>query len=305
MINLGLMFDVDGPLASPETRSIRIPSIIDNLVCLVGAGVPIAFVTGRSSEFIRLNVIGPLLIAGLGEALGTADARMFGVFEKGGSWAPITSAGMSSVEVDDSVAFTPSVVEAVRQLVSNRFSGTMFFDAEKVAMISVEQRTDVTSAVYLAEQAVFNDAAFELLVAHGVGVRLGERVHADALGRVPFRLDPTIISTDIESVQLDKDRGAERALDYFASLGPLPNRWVSIGDSRGDYLMADHLHAAGYDAAHLDVRPLDGMLVREYAVLTEGDKVHDEATAVFLERWILDLGLRPNGAPATAAPRLT
>lgn len=305
MTNLGLMFDVDGPLASPETRSIRIPSIIDDLVCLVGAGVPIAFVTGRSSEFIRLSVIGPLLAAGLGEALEAAEARMFGVFEKGGSWAPITSAGMCSVEVDGSVAFEPSVVDAVRQLVSERFSRTMFFDTEKVAMISVEQRTDVTSPVYLAEQAAFNDAAFDLLVSRGLGVRLGERVHPDALGAVPFRLDPTIISTDIESVQLDKDRGAERALDYFASLGPVPRRWVSIGDSRGDYLMADHLHAAGYDAAHLDVRPLDGMLERDYPVLTEHDKVHDEATAVFLKRWILDLGLRPDGAQATTAPHLT
>ena len=48
-------------------------------------------------------------------------------------------------------------------------------------------------------------------------------------GLAPFRIDSTIISTDIESVLLDKDRGAERALEYFASLGELPRVWRSRG----------------------------------------------------------------------------
>ena len=37
MLDLGLLFDVDGPLASPVSRSIRIPSILDDLVALTAA----------------------------------------------------------------------------------------------------------------------------------------------------------------------------------------------------------------------------------------------------------------------------
>jgi hypothetical protein len=96
----------------------------------------------------------------------------------------------------------------------------------------------------------------------------------------------------IESVLLDKDRGAERALEYFATTGPLPRRWRSVGDSRSDYLMADHLHAAGYDVAHVDVRPKDGILERPYEVIVEGEKIHDEAGAAFLSYWVNELGLR-------------
>jgi hypothetical protein len=286
MLDLGLLFDVDGPLASPVSRSIRIPSILDDLVALTAAGVPIAFITGRSDIFIRDEVIAPLLDAGLGAALATPGARMFGVFEKGGSWAPITSNGMGEVTVDHSVALPTPIVDAVRSLVADGFSDTMFFDETKRAMISVEQNIDVSTDTYQHAQAWFNDASFALLAAAGLGVMLGSRSAPDASGAVPFRLDPTIISTDIESVLLDKDRGAARALEYFASLGSLPTLWRSIGDSRSDYLMADHLHGAGYDVAHVDVRPGDGILERPYRVIVEGDAIHDEAGAAFLGYWV-------------------
>jgi len=295
MLDLGLLFDVDGPLASPVTRSIRIPSILDDLVALTAAGVPIAFITGRSDSFIRDQVIAPLLEVGLAAALDTPGARMFGVFEKGGSWAPITSSGMGEVTVDTSVALPASIVDGVRSLVADGFSDTMFFDETKRAMISVEQRTDVSAETYQHAQARFNDDSFALVAEAGLGVKLGSRSALDAAGNVPFRLDPTIISTDIESVLLDKDHGAARALAYFAGLGPLPTLWRSIGDSRSDYLMADHLHEAGYDVAHVDVRPADGILERPYRVIVEGDSIHDEAGAAFLGYWARRLAASCDG----------
>jgi hypothetical protein len=285
MLDLGLLFDVDGPLASPLSRSIRIPSILDDLVALTAAGLPIAFITGRSDTFIREKVIAPLLDVGLGAALATSGARMFGVFEKGGSWAPITSDGMGEVTVDGRVALPDSVIGGIRELVADGFADTMFFDESKRAMISVEQRTDVDADAYGHAQSRFNDAAFALVASAGLGVKLGTRSAPDAAGKVPFRLDPTIISTDIESVLLDKDRGAERALEYFAGLGSLPRVWRSIGDSRSDYLMADHLHEVGFDVAHVDVRPADGILERPYRIITEGDSIHDDAGAAFLRYW--------------------
>lgn len=291
MHNLGLLFDVDGPIASPVTRTINVRSIVTDLVGIAAAGVPIAFITGRSGDFIRHQVVTPLCDAGLGEALDREGARMFGVFEKGGAWAPITGEGMGEVTVDESVAFTPEAVDGVRSLVRDRFADTMFFDETKRAMISVEQRTDVDAETYREAQPRFQDAAFDLLTGMGVGLRYGERSAADAGGGVPFRIDPTIISTDIESVLLDKDRGAQRAFEYFAERGPLPRRWRSVGDSRSDYKMADYVHDAGFEVAHVDVRPADGILERPYDVITVGDAIHDDAGAEFLAHWRRELGL--------------
>ncbi|TFC07336.1 hypothetical protein [Cryobacterium mannosilyticum] len=284
---LGLLLDVDGPIASPVTRTIATPSIITDLITLAGANVPIAFVTGRSVAFIRDQVVVPLRAAGL-----PGTMRMYGVCEKGAVWFPITADGIGEVVVDDSVALPAEAVETLRRLVADRFADTMFFDETKQAMVSVEQRTDADHAVYQAAAAVFNEAAFSVLTGLGLGVRFGDRVVADADGAVPFRIDPTIISTDIESVTLDKDRGAERALAFFAQSGPLPSVWRSVGDSRSDYLMADHLHAAGYDVSHVDVRPADGILDRPYPIIVEGDLIHDEAGAQFLGFWVDKLGLR-------------
>ena len=289
--NLGLLLDVDGPIASPVTRTIAIDSIADDLVALAAAGVPIAFITGRSDAFIREQVVDRLLEAGLADALRRPGARMFGVFEKGAAWAGIDEHGMGEVTVDQTVALPPSVVDAVRSLVADDFAPWMFFDETKLAMVSVEQRTEVGTADYHAAQARFQDAVFDLVVAAGLGLRYGERVVPDAHGEVPFRVDPTIISTDVESVRLDKDRGAERALAALGARGPLPRRWVSVGDSRSDYFMADHLHAVGLDAAHLDVRPADGVLERPYPVLTADGLVHDEAGARFLADWRSELGV--------------
>lgn len=285
---LGLLLDVDGPIASPVTRTISTPSIITDLVTLAGGGVPIAFITGRSAAFIREQVVAPLVSAGLSD-----DVRMYGVCEKGAVWFPITAQGMGDVVVDVSVAFPVEVVDAIRQLVEDRFSATMFFDETKQAMISVEQRTDVSHDEYLLAQPVFNEAAFAIVADHGLGIRWGDREHPDAEGKVPYRIDATVISTDIESVLLDKDHGAERALAFFAEGGPLPTLWRSVGDSRSDYLMADHLHEAGYDVAHVDVRPADGILERPYRVIVMGEEIHDEAGATFLDYWVDKLGLRP------------
>ena len=172
------------------------------------------------------------------------------------------------------------------------FANEMFFDETKQAMISVEQRTDVSAADFRARQPTFNTAAFAIMVKHGLGVRFDDQQSPDASGQIPYRLDATIISTDIESVTLDKDHAARRALAYFAQSGPLPRLWRSVGDSRSDYRMADHLHEAGYDVSHVDVRPSDGILDRPYPVIVIGDQIHDEAGATFLRYWVDKLALR-------------
>jgi hypothetical protein len=284
-LDLGLLLDIDGPIASPVTRSIAIPSIIDDLIALTAAGVPIAFITGRSDAFVREQVMQPLFAAGLGDALAVPGARMFAVFEKGAAWATIGTDGMGATQVDRTVAVPEALIERVRAIHAAEFDDTMFWDDTKYAMISIEQRTDVDSARFHEAQHRLNDAAFAAAVELGLGMRLRDAAVPNADGAVPWRIDPTIISTDIESVTLDKDKGAERALQHFAEGGALPTLWRSVGDSRSDYLMADYVHAQGIEVAHVDVRPSDGILERPYRVITEGDLIHDEAGSAFLRFW--------------------
>ncbi|HEY0259695.1 MAG TPA: hypothetical protein VGC18_07580 [Lacisediminihabitans sp.] len=266
---LGLLLDVDGPIASPVTRTINLQSIVDDLVALAGLGVPIAFNTGRSDVFIRDRVLKPMLAAGL-----SPDARVYGICEKGAVWFGATFASFSGVHVDESVKVPAAIVAELRALVADRFADTMFFDETKLAMVSVEQRTDVSSERYHEAQLDFDARAAEIFERHGV---------------TGYRIDPTIISTDIEALALGKALGARRALELMADSGEIPRTWRTVGDSRSDYAMADYLHENGFEVAHLDVRPADGIPDKPYPVLTEGEAIHDEAGALFLSRWVREL----------------
>ncbi|UTT62263.1 Cof-type HAD-IIB family hydrolase [Microcella humidisoli] len=266
----GLLLDVDGPIASPIERRIVIDSIVDDLLTLAAAGIPIAFITGRSDAFMREQVVAPLVAGGL-----DAGAHVFGVFEKGGCWAPVTPQGLDVLEIDTVVAVPVALKTAVESLAREHYADTMFVDDGKHVMISIEQRTDVTSAVY-------RDAQLRFIVEV-------ERIMAELAVGPGFRIDPTIISIDVESVLLDKDLGAARALDWFAARGVSAERWWSVGDSRSDYLMADAVHARGIPVAHVDVRPGDGMLDRPYDVVVESDLIHDAAGAAFLRRRVAEL----------------
>lgn len=281
---LGLLLDVDGPIASPLERRIVIQSITEDLVTLASLGVPIAFITGRSDTFMREHVVAPLVKAGLPNGI-----RMFGVCEKGGVWFPITSEGIGDITVDTDLALPDDFTAEFRALAETHFADTMFFDDTKYAMISLEQNLDASPEEYQEAQSRVNQEAFDLLVEYGLGARYDALEIADANGLINFRVDSTIISTDVESVLLDKDRGAARALEYFRGNGELPTLWRSVGDSRSDYLMADYLHGEGFDVAHVDVRPSDGLLDRPYRVITEGDLIHDEAGAAFLRHWVRTL----------------
>ncbi|MBP1240077.1 hypothetical protein ABID92_002890 [Frigoribacterium sp. PvP120] len=282
---LGLLLDVDGPIASPVTRSIALPEITRDLVALAAAGTPVVFNTGRSDAFIRDEVVGQMIAAGL-----PAGARVHAVCEKGASWFSIGPehgvTGMSEVQVDPGLAMPADFADEMEALVASDYADLVFFDRTKRAMVSIEQLTTVESATYLARQREFDERAMEALTRRGAGVRRLDDVRPDAAGAVQWRVDPTIISTDIESVRLGKDLGAERALELLALDGPAPLAWRTVGDSRSDYAMADWLHEHGHSVAHVDVRPADGVPEKPYAVLTSASGlIHDEAGAEFLAGW--------------------
>lgn len=279
---LGLLLDVDGPIASPVERRIAIPSITRDLVVLANLGVPVVFNTGRSDVFVRDEIVKPMLAAGL-----EPDARVYGVCEKGAVWFAATLNHFDGVNVEQSVAVPPIISDDVHELVQDEYSDTMFWDDTKRAMVSVEARTDVAASDYLDARVRFDERVFELIAGRRVGVVMGDRRSGET---VTLRIDRSIIATDVESVTLGKDLGAQRALTLLAASGALPSLWRTVGDSRTDYAMADYLHAHGYDVAHVDVRPADGVPEKPYRVITEGDLVHDEAGAAFLAHWVRELG---------------
>lgn len=286
---LALLLDVDGPLASPVTRRVD-PGIITSLIDLVRRGIPVVFNTGRSDAFIAEQLMVPMLQAGL-----PAGATVHAICEKGAVWFSFTDAGPGSIHVDHELAMPAPFGDAVRELVAGSYADYMFFDETKRAMVSVEQNIEVENASYLAAQAKFDADALALLAVHDLGaVRLAHQA-PDSTGTIDYRVDPTIISTDIESVRLGKDLGASRAVELLAVQGIVPQAWRTVGDSRTDYAMADWLHHQDHHVEHVDVRPADGVPEKPYAIRTAahlnlGEEVtNDFAGAAFLQFWLHNL----------------
>ncbi|UEL29113.1 hypothetical protein [Pseudarthrobacter sp. L1SW] len=287
---LALLLDVDGPVASPVTRDVK-RDIIDDLVALAAAGIPVVFNTGRSDAFIREQVMEPMIAAGI-----PSGTIIHAVCEKGAVWFSYTAAGPGPIHVDRELAVPAAYGDDIRRMVAEDYAAHMFFDETKRAMVSVEQHIEVPSAEYLAEQKLFDADAMDLMARHGMGVVRLDHHAPNSDDEVDYRVDPTIISTDIESVRLGKDLGASRAVELLAAQGITPEAWRTVGDSRTDYAMADWLHHNDHPVKHVDVRPADGIPEKPYAVLTAQDLglapsvIHDDAGGAFLRSWREALG---------------
>ena len=288
---LALLLDVDGPVASPVTRDVKQEIILD-LVGLAAAGIPVIFNTGRSDAFIRGQVMEPMIAAGM-----PAGTIIHAVCEKGAVWFSYTAAGPGPIHVDRELAVPAAYGDDVRRMVAEDYSAHMFFDETKRAMVSVEQHIEVPNAEYLAEQKLFDADAMELMARHGLGVVRLDHHAPNSDDEVDYRVDPTIISTDIESIRLGKDLGASRAVELLAAQGITPEAWRTVGDSRTDYAMADWLHHNDHAVKHVDVRPADGVPAKPYEVLTAADLgleatvIHDDAGGAFLRSWREALGV--------------
>jgi hydroxymethylpyrimidine pyrophosphatase-like HAD family hydrolase len=287
---LALLLDVDGPVASPVTRDVKQEIILD-LVALAAAGIPVIFNTGRSDAFIRGQVMEPMIAAGM-----PAGTIIHAVCEKGAVWFSYTAAGPGPIHVDRELAVPAAYGDDIRRMVAEDYSAHMFFDETKRAMVSVEQHIEVPAAEYLAEQKLFDADAVDLMARHGLGVVRLDHHAPNSDDEVDYRVDPTIISTDIESVRLGKDLGASRAVELLAAQGITPQAWRTVGDSRTDYAMADWLHHNDHEVKHVDVRPADGIPDKPYDVLTAVDLgldaavIHDDAGGAFLRSWREALG---------------
>src|SRR3954454_3807994 len=268
---LGLLLDVDGPVSSPETRTVA-ASLLADLGVLLSAGIPVVLNTGRSTDFAAERVVRPLVAAGLSPA-----ARLHAICEKGGWWLSAGPDGVGDVRTDPALRVPAAVRHLLDALVAEGYGDAMFVDRTKRVMATVEARTDVPNRVYLERQRAFDADLLAGLPAAGLGVRLRAETFPDAEGRTPWRIDPSVIATDVESNASGKALGARRALALLAADGPLPRTWHTIGDSRSDYAMADHLHGLGYEVTHVDVGPEPPLTDRPYAVITVPGLVYEHA----------------------------
>src|SRR5688572_32682728 len=133
----GLLADVDGPLSNPDAKAVINPLIFPALHTLLEHGVPVVLNTGRPSQFVKQNVLAPLL------ALSPKNLHLLhAVCEKGALWFSVNDDGRVTEHIDEEITVPSDLADSIRELVRKTYADTMFFDEMKQTMISVERNPD-------------------------------------------------------------------------------------------------------------------------------------------------------------------
>lgn len=218
------LFDVDGVLSDPREKRVTEEGIYTRVIERLQRGEPVGLNTGRSTEWMEERIIRPLL-----EKLQDKSvlANFVAIGEKGGTWITFDEKGNMYHGRAQAISVPQDLNERVRQLVEEKYGDSMFFDATKETMISIEMKDGYKVEEFAKRQAELEGELAQILAETGQ--------------ENTYKIDPTTIATDIESPHVGKALGADRFLQFLKDQDIKPARFIAFGDSRSDLEMADEL----------------------------------------------------------------
>ena len=216
-----LVLDLDGVVTDPHSGAVN-SSVLAVVIADLKRGVPVAFNTGRTLDWVEGNILPVLSAACLPREL----ELLCVVGEKGGVIGRIER-GSLLFALDASLNPPADFKHAVRELVEDPagpYAFAMFWDALKRTMISIERRPEVSVAEFQAVRKPLIDDLQRLLTEYNLP---------------HFKIDPTVVATDIQHEAAGKHLGAEHILIWLEKQGIAPSTFTAVGDSPSDAAMAE------------------------------------------------------------------
>ncbi len=226
------LFDVDGVITNPQLKKAN-PEIIKKLAEILERGEILGFNTGRALEFVIEEVLKPL------NGVLTNKNFLYNVFfigEKGGTWGDYKNGKIENI-IDPQITVPDELVQKIRDLISFKYSDTMFFDETKKTMISTEFIKGKDLDKFHEEQKTLVEDMKKIL---------------EHLGVANLTIEPSIIATDIQNPHVGKDLGVERFLMLIKERGE-PDEFETFGDSPGDLEMHKYLIKHGHKSRFIYV----------------------------------------------------
>ncbi|MBI2444097.1 MAG: hypothetical protein HYV42_02560 [Candidatus Magasanikbacteria bacterium] len=222
-----LIFDVDGVLTDPQTKEVTDPAGLTLLAERLRKDEPIILNTGRAVDFI-LEKIMPKLSDDAGK---DKLKNVLVVAEKGGVVLLYNDQGEPQIVEDKSYSVPEEVHAQVKELVAQKYGDTMFYDATKRTMLSVEMIDNGDLEKFgKAQERIIEDFKVTLTRA---------KIEKE------FVIDPTIIATDIQHRDVGKALGVRKALRWLGQQNVAPKEFLTFGDSTSDLPMAAELAKLG------------------------------------------------------------
>jgi hypothetical protein len=235
------IFDIDGPVTAPQSRTIEHPEILDLTIDFITRRGYVAYNTGRASAVAHQRVTSPLLARARARGIEPESlSRRISVFAEKGAVTSFWDDGPGawSHRIDPATVLPVGLRDEVAALLREdaEFRACIFYDRDKETMVSVEMRHETPGpAPVPVTPDVFRPVAERF--AAGVRRLARERGYDD------IEVDCTTIAVDIQRPGAGKELGTRLAFDWVRELGRRVERVHCFGDSRSDVAMATEAHS--------------------------------------------------------------
>jgi hypothetical protein len=235
------IFDIDGPVTAPQSRTIEHPEILDLTLGFIAGKGYVAYNTGRASAVAHQRVIAPLLARARARGIDQESvSRRISIFAEKGAVTSFWDDGLGawSHQIDPATVVPAGLREEVCDLLRGdaEFRTYIFYDRDKETMVSVEMRHETSGrAPVPVTPADFKPVAERF----AAGVRRLTR----ARGYDDIEVDCTTIAVDIQRPGVGKDLGTRLAFDWVRKAGQRVERVHCFGDSRSDVAMATEAYS--------------------------------------------------------------
>src|SRR5258708_2494031 len=249
------LFDVDGVLSDPVAKQVTEEGLFDQIIRLLQHEQPVALNTGRSTDWLVERFVTKLIEKTSTTAL---LSRFIVIGEKGGTWIKFDEKGAMHYGKAKDIAMPERINSEVEALVKQKYSDSMFFDATKETMLSVEMLDGFSIDTFHQRRQAFLEELKNILEKEGLLDR--------------YKIDPSNISTDVENMHAGKALGTNRFMQFLQEINVEPQEFETFGDSKSDFEMSDELHKQGKQVKMIYVgdQAMLGEFPQEYPVVYVG-----------------------------------
>jgi len=223
---IAYIFDVDGVITNPQTRTIRYPELVSEIVKILENQNPVAFITGRALPWLKERLLSDFqAYIKINNLEKTILDNIFISGEFGGCNITFNN-GSSKETINSSLSLNPELVKRLSET-AKQFSDIVFVDQDKQTEFSVEMKQRVTVTQFakrkheiaLAFNKIVEDLKLQKIV----------EVHEDR------------IAINIKSKVSNKKLSTRQFLDWLKVKNLKPEKILAFGDTISDLEIAELL----------------------------------------------------------------
>lgn len=225
-IKTAWLFDVDGVITDLTTKKIKEPQILEQIIKRLKNNEPIAFVTGRSLEWVEEEVFSKIKKL--------ANSEMFINFFISGEFGGVSESfedGKEVKRIDQELLVPQSVVQKAKNI-AEKFSESMFFDSTKETIVTAEMNDGYSNiAKFNSERKKLAQKFRTLVKESGKGDK--------------FEVQEDTIAVNIRNKKANKKNSAAQVLNWLKRRKLMPSEFICFGDSATDLEMGQEIGSKG------------------------------------------------------------